>query len=284
MDDVLKAKRYENTMRDIGVPVSTRAVGVSVVNTYNKVMNVQANRERVPVVTIFQMYRVMLALIERKVYDNRVASRLEDQECWYSSEQFEDYKEVITSLNLCFQQVGALLRCVASFKYDDTSYVPLFPADVETPHHELVPTPEVVFLTNLRRVVMSLSNNRTAIAVRRNFMLRNSIPGAVFNQNAILTNADVIMLANYTPRNLRDDAYAVKRWIEAATDAKSSREKWFTKFSWDELSQGNESMLVSNDPENLRLVTEIDEENVAYRVEGDITRYWFKNKMSDQFI
>lgn len=48
MEEILKAKEYENTARSVALPVSTRAVGISIVNTVNKVSATEANRQRLP--------------------------------------------------------------------------------------------------------------------------------------------------------------------------------------------------------------------------------------------
>lgn len=77
-------------------------------------------------------------------------------------------------------------------------------------------------MTNLRDTVVSLSNPQTVIAVRRNFINQNAIPGAKFNAQGFLTNADAIIPANYDAAALLEDVYAVKNWIEAASDLKSS--------------------------------------------------------------
>lgn len=142
-----------------------------------------------------------------------------------------------------------------------------------------------MYLTNLRETVDSLANTQLAIAVRRNFMNRNSIPGAEYNAQSVLTNADAIIPPNYNAAALLEDVYAVKNWIEAASDLKSSREKWFTRIQLSETLHGNESMLVSSEPENLRIITNVDGEAVrTYAVQGDITDFWFRSKMSDQMV
>lgn len=221
----------------------------------------------------------MLAMVERKIFDNRLACKLDDRELWYDAAQFEQFKAVITSLNITTQQIGALLRCVSTFKFDDINFVPLTPARANDNNGRYLPLPESVILTNLRDTVVSLADARVAIAVRRNFISKIPIPGAIFD-GALLTNADVIMPANYSPDNLRDDVYAVKNWIEAATDLRNARDKWFSQIQLSEMIHGNESMLVCSNSETLRI--EADEH--GSRVLGDVNDFWFRSKMSDQMI
>lgn len=282
MEEVLKAKEYENTARSVVLPVSTRAIGVSV---DNKATSTETNRQRLPAVTIHQLYRVFLAMVERKVFENRLDARLDDRDIWYDPAPFEPFETVITSNNIRPQQIGALIRCLPNFKYDETNFVMLFPAKQFTAQQVYIPIPEVVYLTNLRDTVVSLSNPQTVIAVRRNFINRNAIPGAEFNAQGFLTNADAIIPANYDAAALLEDVYAVKNWIEAASDLKSSRENWFTRIQLSESNHGNESMLVSSEPENLRIQTVIGAlEARTYRIQGDITDFWFRSKMSDQMV
>lgn len=280
IEEVIKAKHYEDTNRSLAIATTTRAVGLSVVTTYNRMTALEANRQRLPDLNIHQFFRVMLAMAEKVVFDNRTAANLDNREAWYNPIPFEQFKSVITSLNVCPQQIGALLRCSSSFKFEQVNFVPLYPAGAYDDQNRLVPAPESVCLTNLRDVVQSLSNPRVPVAVRRNFLNRNSIPGADFNQNAVLQNPDAIIPANYDADNLRNDLYAVKNWIESACDLKGVREKWFTQIRWTELMHGNESMLVGNATENLRLVF-ADGRTI---IEGDVKDFWYRSPMSDQMV
>lgn len=171
----------------------------------------------------------------------------------------------------------------------ETNFVMLFPAKQYTAQQLYIPITVLVYLTKLRDTVTSLANNQFAVAVRRNFFNRNSIPGAEFNAQGLLTNADAIMPANYESAALFEDVYAVKNWKELASDLKSSWENWFTKIQLSELTHGNDFMqifmLVSSQPENLRILTEINDQGVrTYRVAGYITDFWFRSKMSDQMV
>lgn len=97
MEEVLKAKEYEDTTRSVAIPVSTRAIGFSTAETYKKVTSTEANRQRLPNVTIYQIYRVMIAMVERKVFDNRIAGKLDDRDNWYDPAPFEQYQCMSTS-------------------------------------------------------------------------------------------------------------------------------------------------------------------------------------------
>lgn len=104
----------------------------------------------------------------------------------------------------------------------ETNFVKLFPAKQYTAQL-YIPIPEVVYLTKLRDTLTSLANNQLAVAVRCHFFNRNSIPRAEFDAQGLLTNADAFMPANYDSTALLEDVYAVKNWIESASDLKSSR-------------------------------------------------------------
>lgn len=89
---MLKAKQFENTSRSVVLPVSTRAIGISVVYIYNKANSTDANRQRLPAVTIYQLYRVFSAMVVRKIFENRLEAKLDDQDVWYDPAPFEEFK------------------------------------------------------------------------------------------------------------------------------------------------------------------------------------------------
>lgn len=88
-----------------------------------------------------------------------------------------------------------MIKSVSAFKYNNTNYIPLFPRGIYV-GRRLIPTPENIYLTNLRDVVVALADVRTERRIRQNFRMKNPIPGAVFNENFILTNPDEIMPAD----------------------------------------------------------------------------------------
>lgn len=282
IEQVIKAKEYEDTKRNIVLPVSTRVAGFSTVHILNKILNVEHNRNRLPEMTYFAFYRVMLAMIERKVFDNRITASIDNRELWYLSEDFEPFKTVVTSLNVVTQQVGALIKSVSVFKYNNSNFVPLFPRGIYV-GNRLIPTPENIYLTNLREVVTALADVRTDRRVRQNFRMKNPIPGAVFNENHILTNPDQIMPADYGAPQLVADLYSVKAWLEATAELKPVRAKWFTNVDMINTSHGNESMLVSNDSQDLRIVaTRNDQGVISNRLEGDVTHFWIFSEIPMQ--
>lgn len=186
IEDVIKGKGYEDTKRSVILPVSTSVAGFSTVTALTRVMSTEANRQRLPPITYAAFYRVMLAMIERMIIDNRLVTKVDNREQWYDPHVFEQYKTVITSATVATQQVGALVKSLSAFKYGDVNYVPLFPRGKLDPHGRLIPTPENVHLTNLRDVV-SLADHRIQRRVRQNFINKNPLPGALFNGDAILT-------------------------------------------------------------------------------------------------
>lgn len=94
MEEVLKEKEFENTSRSVVLPVSTRAIGISVVNT-NKANSTDANRHRLPAFAIYQrlpFYRVLSAMVERKIFENRLEAKLDDRDVWYDPAPFKEFK------------------------------------------------------------------------------------------------------------------------------------------------------------------------------------------------
>lgn len=91
MEEVLKEKEFENTSRSVVLPVSTRAIGISVDNT-NKANSTDANRHRLSAFAIYQLYRVLSAMVERKIFENRLKAKLDDRDVWYDPAPFEEFK------------------------------------------------------------------------------------------------------------------------------------------------------------------------------------------------
>ncbi|KAK9720453.1 hypothetical protein QE152_g22041 [Popillia japonica] len=92
----------------------------------------------------------------------------------------------------------------------------------------LIPCPEYVTFTNLRRYVEYLSDPNTQIAIREKFYNHNPIPRVEWDVNThTILNADAIMPVNYGPEHVSRDVFAVKEWIEIAADLKGSKNKWF---------------------------------------------------------
>lgn len=176
--------------------MSTRAVGFSVVRTFNAVTSIPVNQDRLPQMTIFQFYRVMLAMVEKKIFENRQSAKLDDGALWYDPRPFENFKSTIISMNLTTQQIGALIQSIGTFKFQDSSVVPLTPA-FEAENGRDLPSPELMVLTTLRSTVVALTGMNVPIAVRRNFVAKNPIPGAQFDTQARLLNTDAIMPNNY---------------------------------------------------------------------------------------
>lgn len=168
---------------------------------------------------------------------------------------------------------------MSAFKYGDVNYVPLFPRGKVDPHGRLIPTPENVHLTNLRDVVVSLADHRIQRCVRQNFINKNPIPGALFNGDAVLTNPDAIMPADYNAASLTRDIYAVKGWLEAAADLKPTMAKWFANVDMINTTHVNESMLVANDSQDLRVVSNAIDDCAIH---GDITQYWMLQEIPVQ--
>lgn len=187
----------------------------------------------------------------------------------------------MTSLNVVTQQVGAQIKSVSAFKYNNCNYTPLFQRGISVADR-LIPTPENIHLTNLRSVVTALADGRTERRVRQNFRLKNPIPGAIFNENFILQNPDEIMPAGYGSPELVRDLFAVKAWHEATMDLKPVRNKWFTNVDMINTVQGNESMLVSNDSQDLRIVAARVDGQIQNTIEGDITHFWILNEIPMQ--
>lgn len=132
---------------------------------------------------------------------------------------------------------------IGKFSYSEGNYVPTFPREIRDAQQRLIPCPEYVSFTNLRRYLEYLSNPDTQFPIRENFYNHNPIPRVEWDDgNMTIQNADDIMPANYGPEQLSRDVFAVKEWIEIAADLKGSKNKWFGELKLYQDISGNEGV------------------------------------------
>lgn len=103
IEQVINAKEYEDKKRSLVLPVSTRVAGLSTVHTLNKVLSIEANMQRLPPTTYQDFYKVMLEMIDCKVFDNRNAGNIDNRDQRYTPIEFEPFKTAVTSLNVTTQ-------------------------------------------------------------------------------------------------------------------------------------------------------------------------------------
>lgn len=53
----------------------------------------------------------MLAMTEKRMFENHLQVKLVDHDMCYNPVGFEDFKTFVTSGNICSQHVGALIQC-----------------------------------------------------------------------------------------------------------------------------------------------------------------------------
>ena len=87
------------------IPVSTRGIGFSVQETFTRVTAIEENVRRLNPMTVFQFYRVMLGMVEHKVFENRHYAAIDIPNDWYDPIQFEEFRTAITSINICTQRI-----------------------------------------------------------------------------------------------------------------------------------------------------------------------------------
>lgn len=234
--------------------------------TYNRVTQYPENITKLPAMSVFQLYRVQMAMVEKKVFDNRRAAVVDEPTRWVDEHEFEKFNRAITSINVSPQRIGSLIKSISNFKYREVNYVPLFPVDKFDNQNRLIPYPEGVRFTSIRRVVEYLADPRSSRQIRTNFRAKNPLPGAQWGPNDILINPDDIMPLNYTEDSLLSEVYIVKDWIERATSLKSVASKWFAAVDLINDHSGYESILVSNTSGTLKIEGDV--------ILGSVDMFW----------
>lgn len=209
VEEIIRAKQYETNHQQLAIPVSTRTIEFSIQETFTLVANTRPQIQTPPM-TVYQFYRVMLALHESRIYKNRLSANFEDANLWYDARAFEIFKTAITSLQIATQRVGCLVRSSSTFKYETVTIVPTYPAKKYVNmngQRYYLPVPECVTFTTLRETVTSLANPESDEEQRRGFRERNPLPRAQWDDHSVLTNPDDFMPAVYTAEHLTEDIY-----------------------------------------------------------------------------
>lgn len=215
----------------IPIPVTTRGLGVHTNNYYNFVKYALLQR---PPCTIHQMYRVSLLQLDVRIQCCQAASLLQfdpDTDVTYPLPYFNEFTDSsIVQEN--FQILAKAISSVGNFTENGISYQPYVPhmndrhvdngdgrdrnesGEAFDENRQIVPDPYVVTIHNLRSVVLALANPNTTNRIRRRFVHRNPLPGAIFH-NDVLTNPDEIMPETYDFKAASEDILAFMKLLRS---------------------------------------------------------------------
>lgn len=217
------------TCTAVPIPMTTRGIGIHTNNYYNLVTYAF---DKEPPCTIHQMYRVSLLQLDVRIQCCQAASLFPfdpDTDVTYPLPYFNEFTDTsIVQEN--FQILAKAISSVGNFTENGISYQPYVPhmndrhiystaenGDDDTEfddNRQIVPDPYLVTIQNLRSVVLALAIPNTTHRIRRHFVHRNPLPGAVFI-NDVLTNPDAIMPETYDFKAASEDVLAFLKMMRS---------------------------------------------------------------------
>lgn len=197
-------------------PISTRAIGFSLQQAYlhicSRVPNIQA------LCSVHSIYRVALlqfSLRLAQVAKHRVMNVLQSGNHSYPILDYE-IAQLIHSIPQQLSPVAGIINSVGQINLQSCSYYPYLPTSN-------ILNPFIVSFSNLREMVVRLSNRDYPQVERQEFYFNNPIPGAVWEtpqpddgpvapigQNPILANPDAIIPPEYGVDQISQDIAAVR--------------------------------------------------------------------------
>lgn len=210
----------------VPIPITTRGIGIHINNYFNFCQRVFAHK--LPC-NVHQLYRVSLLQLDVRLLCCQRANVLPfdpDADIVYPLPYFNEFTDV-TILQDNFNIVAKAISSVGNFTLNDIVYQPYAPQMLESTiskdsderdvndememfedNLRTILDPYVVTIQNLRNVVVALATPDTPAYERCQFIKRNPLPGANFN-NDLLTNPDQIMPNKYDFKAASNDIIAV---------------------------------------------------------------------------
>lgn len=171
---------------------------------------------RTPKLNIYATYRAFLGLFEIKLKPNWLCTRIKPSETYRSS--FVRTNPNLTSPIVISvpEQIKRIINAVGNITIGQRTFVMAVAKERLHENGKLIPEPQNLLISNLRRTVEALSDPETPLQRREHFEQNCPIPGAVWD-NHLLANADEIIPPNYSADDLEVDILA---WVECASDLK----------------------------------------------------------------
>lgn len=245
-----------NILKAITITVTTRAIGFGVTNIFLTLSSLN----NVPIRgNIYQVYRESLAVFEGKLQMIKRSPSLpiRESEDYVETRPNAELETTIRQVSCLPDQISSVVNALGIVKVYDHMYVKKI-ASVSTVHNQPVPQSENVTFTNLRQVVLALSNQATPAEHRRRFRRNCPIPGTVWNDDDILVNPDDIMPDDYGIDELNNDIIDVTQKMSFMNRKLA---KYFTSpISYE--TTGSKALLVCNEQNGMHVKERADGENL----------------------
>lgn len=176
---------------------------------------------------IYATYRAFLGLFEIKLKPNWLCTRIKPSEAYRSSFVRTNPNLTSTIVISVPEPINRIISAVGNVTIGQTTFVMSMASERLDENGKLIPEPQNLLVSNLRRTVEALSDPETPLHHREHFELNCPIPGAIWD-NHLLTNADEIVPANYSAEDLEADILA---WVACTSELKGRVEPRLTELT-----------------------------------------------------
>jgi hypothetical protein len=216
----------------VPVPVTTRGIGLNITSTFNYLEARHNKAVRYSQLDRHSLYRVSLAQMEKQLFEGQNIRPGRDFDPLIIRDYARvEYQDWFPQLNIKdnIGLVSHAINSLGTFEYNQTifrTYVPEMKLASEVPSSSttsrkrmatdgecITPDPYLIRISNLRQVVLSLSDPNTDPNVRERFRKLDPIPGSEWDDNDVLLNPNDIMPADYNRPRLQHDQMTVANFF-----------------------------------------------------------------------
>lgn len=250
LSSVINAVQLTPQRRAIPLSITTRAVGVATTIAYDRAVSAWSQQSIADILTIHQMYRVHLWLVYLKLY---LAQSIQVEPASLGGALHyiqipDEHRELIRTVTEVPTTIVIILDSIGKLETDKNVYhsgitnAPV-EADRLCEYWNLVQTPD-----NIRESLLYLADAANPVAHRNDYIMHNSIPGALFEEG-ILINADQVWPEDYGFPQLQADIHDYKTMITRAQVRLPKHS--YSDVTWE--PKANSSLLWSSERSNVRI-------------------------------
>lgn len=274
--EIEKATACIAANRALALGVSTRGVGFGTQMLANTAVKYN---DAIKVPDINKMYRVFLGVVEGKIQSLQNSDIIDEIQHTRGEGLEQPLLDRVGLVARIPEPIGRIVSNIGIVTHNEETFVPCLPKDVVDNEHRLVPTPETVVLSNLRRTVETLANPDTPVEYRTNFRAKNPIPGTRWSQEDVLLNPDDIIPPDYNIRKFNDDNSDITPFVNQLEKYIPKLAGGLSKFKD---KRGSKAQFISTTSANIKQpeLGENEDRKVAlqelyYKIpEGDAELFW----------
>lgn len=287
VDEILNRIQEEQTLKAITLSITTRGIGFGICDLLYLSNSYQ---ETIQIPDVYSIYRTFLAVTEAKLQHQRTLyplpiQHLSDVNPLSIDPQLQLVARTLTVTPTPFRR---LINAIGIIKYDEKIYLPSVAKDVMDNDKRLVPLPESIVISNLRKVVVALADPQTPRVYRQNFRQHSPLPAATWDAEDILLNPDDFISANYSySDDLPHDMRVIAPFLAKLQKVAPKMVDGAVDFE----APGSPSLFISNEQETLRAPERPEGESLQQYYakcipKGNIREYFsmYKLNASDRIL